>query len=104
MKKEFAASLPVVHTLPSSDNRSTSKHQTHTDKMKATATATAETTLYAVRNGNEEWQEEVITSTNDAAKLAAARNWATANGFGRFREANFSLGDVAAFGRAAVRA
>jgi hypothetical protein len=102
MKKEFADSRDVVHTCRSSDNWSTSKHQNHIDKMKAAATA--ETTLYAVRNGNEEWQEEVITSTNDAAKLAAARNWATANGFGRFREVNFSLGDVAAFGRAAVRA
>jgi hypothetical protein len=102
MKKEFAASLPVVHTCRSSDNWSASKHQTHIHIMNATTTA--ETTLYAVRNGNEEWQEEVITSTNDAAKLAAARNWATANGFGRFREVKFSLGDVAAFGRSAVRA
>jgi hypothetical protein len=40
MKKEFADSRAVVHTCRSSDNWSTSKHQNHIDKMKATAPRT----------------------------------------------------------------
>jgi hypothetical protein len=42
-----------------------------------------ETILYGIREGAEDWQEEIITT--DPAKLEDARNWAEANGFDRFR-------------------
>lgn len=35
------------------------------------------------------WQEQLITSTSDKAKVAKAREWAQANGFNRFRESHF---------------
>ena len=44
---------------------------------------TPETILYAVRVGNEDWQEEIITTQAD--RIEAARAWATENGFNRFR-------------------
>lgn len=41
--------------------------------------------LFAVRIGNEDWQEELITE--DASKIEAATAWAKAHGFDRFRVA-----------------
>jgi len=46
------------------------------------------TILWGVRVGAEAWQEEIIT-TNGAA-IDAAKAWATANGFDRFRVASFA--------------
>lgn len=43
--------------------------------------------LWAVRKGAEDWQEEIITT--DASKIDAARKWAEANGFDRFRVAEY---------------
>ena len=40
-----------------------------------------EKVLWARRKGAEKWQEEIITSTTDAAHLAKAKKWATDNGF-----------------------
>lgn len=51
--------------------------------------ATRETVLYGVRVGNEDWQEEIITT--NPSKLAEAKAWATANGFDRFRVATIDL-------------
>lgn len=46
-----------------------------------------ETILYAVRIGNEDWQEEIITTVAD--RIPAATEWAKANGFDRFRVSTF---------------
>lgn len=48
-----------------------------------------EFTLWATRKGNEDWQEELIASTNDADHLTRARAWAEANGFDRLRVSEF---------------
>ena len=48
-----------------------------------------ERTLWAVRKGDEDWQEEVITSTTDAVHFLKARKWAMDNGFDRLRESAF---------------
>jgi hypothetical protein len=39
--------------------------------------------LWATRIGNEDWQEEIITT--DETKIPDAKKWAMANGFDRFR-------------------
>ena len=44
--------------------------------------------LWAVRIGAEDWQEEIITT--EASRILAARTWAAANGFDRFREADYN--------------
>jgi hypothetical protein len=49
----------------------------------------SETVLWAVKVGDANWQEQLITSTSDKAKVAKAREWAQANGFNRFRESHF---------------
>ena len=49
-----------------------------------------EFTLWAIRRGDEAWQEELIASTADKARLAAAREWAEKNGFDRFRVSRFT--------------
>jgi len=49
-----------------------------------------ETILWAVRIGDEDWQEELITSTTDPAHLAAAIKWAKENGFDRLRISTYS--------------
>lgn len=49
-----------------------------------------ETILWAVLVGAEDWQEQVVTSTADAQHLAAARQWAVANGFDRLRESTYN--------------
>lgn len=40
--------------------------------------------LWAVKIGDEDWQEQIIST--DATKFPAARAWAIANGFDRLRE------------------
>jgi len=56
-----------------------------------------ETALWATKIGEPSWKEDLITSTTDPAKLAAARMWAERNGFDRIRTSNFdgSLPDFA---------
>ena len=44
---------------------------------------TEETILYAVKIGAQDCQEEIITMHAD--RIEAAKAWATANGFDRFR-------------------
>lgn len=44
--------------------------------------------LYATKIGDEDWQEQIITT--DEKRIPAARVWAQANGFDRFRVAVFS--------------
>lgn len=47
--------------------------------------------LFAVRKGNEEWQEELITErAADADVLRDATEWAKTQGFHRFRTVEFS--------------
>ena len=45
--------------------------------------------LWAVRKGDEDWQEELITTApvlgDGMAKIEAARAWAVGRGFDRFR-------------------
>lgn len=49
-----------------------------------------EQTLWAVKIGDEDWQEVVITSTNSAERMAKAKAWAKANGYDRFRVVAFN--------------
>ena len=44
-----------------------------------------EKVLWAVKNGDEDWNQVVITSTTDPAHLVKARKWAEENGYGQFR-------------------
>jgi hypothetical protein len=46
--------------------------------------------LFAVRVGNEDWQEELITDVED--RIEAASKWALANGFDRLRVATIDEG------------
>lgn len=39
--------------------------------------------LWGVKVGDENWQEQIITT--DGAKIEQAKAWGIANGFGRFR-------------------
>lgn len=50
---------------------------------------TTATILYGVRSGNEDWQEEIITTNPD--QLDAATEWALDNGFDRLRIAIVDL-------------
>lgn len=52
--------------------------------------------LYGVRVGDEDWQEQII-STNPAA-FTKASEWATANGFDRLRVAVIDLTVAPDFG------
>ncbi len=45
----------------------------------------AEHILYAVKIGDEDWQEQIITTHKD--RFEAAKKWAIENGFHMFREA-----------------
>lgn len=45
--------------------------------------------LFAVRIGNPDWQEELITEVED--RITDARKWAKQNGFNRFRIAEIDL-------------
>jgi len=56
-----------------------------------------ETVLWAVRIGAEDWEEEIITT--NAAQIEAAKLWATANGFNRFRVATINLTEKPDFTR-----
>ncbi len=59
------------------------------------ANKTSETILYAVRVGAEDWEEEIITT--NASAIEAAKSWAKANGFDRFRIATFEAGELPNF-------
>lgn len=48
--------------------------------------------LWAVKKGEEDWQEQLITD-GDKAKIAKASKWAEANGFDRLRVAQFQEGE-----------
>ena len=41
--------------------------------------------LFAVKIGDEDWQEQLITE--DETRIDAAKNWAVSNGFDRLRVA-----------------
>ena len=56
-----------------------------------------ETRLYGTRKGEEDWQEEIITT--DGSKIEEARKWAEENGFDRFRVATFTPGEKPDFAR-----
>lgn len=45
--------------------------------------------LFGVRVGNESWQEELLTEC--AERIEAAKDWASKNGFDRFRVAVIDL-------------
>jgi hypothetical protein len=50
--------------------------------------------LYAIRKGEEDWQEELITTADvtpeGEGKLEKAKAWAKQQGFDRFRIAKFN--------------
>jgi len=46
--------------------------------------------LYGIRIGEEDYQEEILTTNEE--KIEDARKWAKANGFDRFRIAEIDLG------------
>lgn len=50
-----------------------------------------EQVLYATRKGDPDWKEELITSTSDSARLAAAETWAREHGFDRLRVTTFDM-------------
>lgn len=47
--------------------------------------------LFAVKIGNEDWQEELITE--DESRIEAASKWAVDNGFDRLRVAEIDLNE-----------
>ena len=51
--------------------------------------------LYAVKIGAPDWAEELITEVED--RIPAAREWAEANGYDRFRIATFTWGEMPDF-------
>lgn len=57
--------------------------------------------LFAVRVGNEDWREEVITEDED--RIEAAKEWASANGFDRFRVAEIDLDTPPKFGKESLK-
>ncbi len=57
--------------------------------------------LFAVRQGNEDWQEELITEIEE--RIPAAREWAQANGFDRLRIAEIDLDQRPDFTKALKR-
>lgn len=59
--------------------------------------------MFAVRKGDADWQEQVITSTSDAARLTAARAWAEANGFDRIRSVVMNFQDKPDFAKSIKR-
>lgn len=62
---------------------------THTERVgklhAIVSSMNTEYVLFAVKIGSEDWEEEVITSTTDKAKLLKASQWAKENGFDRLR-------------------
>jgi hypothetical protein len=59
-----------------------------------------ETVLWAVKIGEPDWQEELITATVSQDHLSRAKQWALANGFDRLRTAVFQEGDKPNFAAA----
>ena len=53
--------------------------------------------LWAVKTGNEDWEEEIITT--DEERIPAAKQWATENGFDRFRIADYRDGEKPDFAK-----
>lgn len=51
--------------------------------------------LFAVKVGNEDWQEELITEQPHL--MEKARAWATENGFDRFRVVEFNQNELPDF-------
>lgn len=56
---------------------------------------TKEITLYGLKDGEESWEEQLITAAPDTtegrAKIEKAKAWATANGFTTLRTAGIDL-------------
>jgi len=46
--------------------------------------------LWGRKKGDEEWEEQLITSTQDKDHLANAKRWAKANGFSVLRLSKFA--------------
>ena len=55
--------------------------------------------LWAVKIGEEDWQEQIITDTTSAVHLHNAKVWAKANGFDRLRVAVMNYADKSDFSR-----
>ncbi len=53
--------------------------------------------LWAVKVGDEDWQEQIITT--EASRIEAAKEWATKNGFNRFRVSDYSDGEKPNFAK-----
>lgn len=57
--------------------------------------ATTEKRLYAVKVGDPDWAEVIITTHEE--RIEDARKWAEANGYDRFRVASFTWGEPVSF-------
>lgn len=55
--------------------------------------------LWAVKKGDEFWQEQIITDTTSPEHLKKAKAWALKNGFERLRVSTMQYGDRPDFSR-----
>ena len=55
--------------------------------------------LWAVKKGDEFWQEQIITDTTSSLHLANAKAWALKNGFDRLRVSTMNYADKPDFSR-----
>lgn len=55
--------------------------------------------LWAVKIGDEDWQEQIITDTTSTPHLKKAKVWALKNGFNRLRVAIMGYADKPDFSR-----
>ena len=50
--------------------------------------------LWAIPKGQPEYRERLICDTSERANLLTAREWATANGYDRFRVSQYDTNDT----------
>lgn len=56
--------------------------------------------LYAVKKGDPDWAEVIITEVEQ--RIPDAMEWARQNGFDRFRVATFTMGEPVIFGQESI--
>ena len=55
--------------------------------------------LWAVKKGDKDWQEQIITDTTSPEHLTNAKVWAVTNGFTRLRVSTMQYGNKPDFSR-----
>jgi hypothetical protein len=53
--------------------------------------------LFAVKKGDADWDEQVITEVE--SRIESAKTWAAANGFDRFRVAEININEAPDFSK-----